>query len=235
MLWFLYFRCKNKWLPYYTQGFCVYVSAVIGAIFFQLPNHGLKSWLWTQILANIEVFSVIKVKDRCILRNPDNMCEGKPCLSHLLALCLCGAWAGAPAIGLAPGPAQDQAGHVRLQGAGAGGAGAVGAGAVGAGAVGMERGGGFLQWLLQPQHHGAAALGDRAVKAHGSVWIVFLLCWTFGCSGLWCQGPTGGRGGVQRDLWREGKSWDSPVGNTKGEMLRCQLGDGCKILKIKYV
>ena len=118
-------------------------------------------------------------------------------LSHLLALCLCGAWAGAPAIGLAPGPAQDQAGHLHLQGAGAGGA--------GTGGVGEERGGGGggAQRLLQPQPHGAAALGDRAVKAHGSVWIVFLLCWTFGCSGLRCQGPTGGRGGGERDLWRK--------------------------------
>ena len=84
-------------------------------------------------------------------------------LSHLLALCLCGARAGAPAVGLAPGPAQDQAGHVRLQGAGAGGA--------GAGAVGEERegGSGGVQRLLQPQPDGAVALGDRAVKAHNIV------------------------------------------------------------------
>ena len=32
-------------------------------------NYGLKSKIWAQIIANMRVFFVIKVKDRCILRN----------------------------------------------------------------------------------------------------------------------------------------------------------------------
>ena len=40
-----------------------------GGNFFLSTNYGLKRQAWTQIVANNKVFSVIKVKDRCILRN----------------------------------------------------------------------------------------------------------------------------------------------------------------------
>ena len=35
-----------------------------GVKFFELLNYGLKSWVWAQVFANIEVFSVIKVEKK---------------------------------------------------------------------------------------------------------------------------------------------------------------------------